>query len=125
MNNKLTERFDLTGTHVLVTGGGSGIGFHIARTLGAVGAEVTLIDRNPEPLEAAKKTLVDDGITTHALALDITDYDTFDSTLAAHAAEHPFQVVFANAGISAGPGPWTTMTATAGAMSSTSTSPAP
>lgn len=105
MTNKLIELFDLTGTHALVTGGGSGIGFHIAKTLGTVGAEVTLIDRNVEPLEAARKALIDEGITAHSLPLDITDYEDFDSKLAAHASGHPFQVVFANAGISAGPGP--------------------
>lgn len=105
MNDKLTELFDLSGTHALVTGGASGIGFHIARTLGAVGAEVTLIDVNPEQLETARKSLADDHITAHALAIDITDYEALDSRLAAHSAEHPFQIVFANAGISAGPGP--------------------
>lgn len=105
MNNKLLELFDLTGDHALITGGASGIGFHIAQTLGAVGAKVTIIDRDQAQLEQATSKLIDAQINAHFLNLDITDYEDFDAKLAAHAARHPFQVVFANAGISAGPGP--------------------
>ncbi|MGP6173668.1 SDR family oxidoreductase [Corynebacterium sp. A21] len=103
--SKLLELFDLRGTHALVTGGASGIGFHIARTLGEVGAEVTLLDRNPEQLQAALDILDEAGITARVVEVDITDFEAFDRELQVLAAQHPFQVVFANAGISAGPGP--------------------
>jgi NAD(P)-dependent dehydrogenase (short-subunit alcohol dehydrogenase family) len=41
-------------SNVVVTGGGSGIGFAIARALIAEGAKVTIIGRNTEKLERAK-----------------------------------------------------------------------
>ena len=46
----------------IVTGGGSGIGFAIARTLGELGARVSISGRKPEKLAAAKEELSKLGI---------------------------------------------------------------
>ncbi|MEH6802387.1 SDR family oxidoreductase [Rhodococcus erythropolis] len=46
-----------TGTSILVTGGGSGIGLGIARSLVAAGAHVTICGRNKEKLEAAADSI--------------------------------------------------------------------
>lgn len=46
-----------TGTSILVTGGGSGIGLGIARSLVASGAHVTICGRNKEKLEAAAESI--------------------------------------------------------------------
>ncbi len=45
------------GTSILVTGGGSGIGLGIARSLVASGAHVTICGRNKEKLEAAAESI--------------------------------------------------------------------
>lgn len=42
---------------VLVTGGGTGLGLGIARTLHAAGAELVVVGRRPEPLQAAAHAL--------------------------------------------------------------------
>ena len=46
--------FDLTGAHILITGGSSGIGKFVAIRAASMGAKVTLVARNVERLEAAK-----------------------------------------------------------------------
>jgi len=47
------EAFDLTGKRALITGGGSGIGFGIARTFAAAGADLVLVGRSEDKLRAA------------------------------------------------------------------------
>ena len=42
---------DLAGHHAVITGGGTGIGAAIARTLHGAGARVTLMGRRLEPLQ--------------------------------------------------------------------------
>lgn len=46
-----------TGRSILVTGGGSGIGLGIARSLVAAGAHVTICGRNKEKLDAAAESI--------------------------------------------------------------------
>ena len=43
--------------HVLITGGGTGIGAALARALDAEGARLTLVGRTPGPLEALAGSL--------------------------------------------------------------------
>ena len=45
--------FDLHGRNALITGGGSGLGFAIAKSLAAAGANVILLGRNQEKLARA------------------------------------------------------------------------
>ena len=53
----MAEPRPLMGQHALVTGGGSGIGFAIAKRLADLGASVTLAGRTTDRLEAAAATL--------------------------------------------------------------------
>ena len=49
------------GRHVVVTGGGSGIGRCTAHELAALGAEVALVGRRPEKLEAVAEEIAETG----------------------------------------------------------------
>jgi NAD(P)-dependent dehydrogenase (short-subunit alcohol dehydrogenase family) len=59
---------ELAGAHVVVTGGGSGLGAAVARALAARKAQVTVIDRNAD---GAARVASDIGGNT--LTLDVTD----------------------------------------------------
>jgi len=65
----------LAGRRAVITGGGSGIGRGIAEVLVAQGAEVALIGRRPEPLQAAAQALRQQGGRAHAFAGDVRDRD--------------------------------------------------
>lgn len=82
----------LTGRHVLITGGGTGVGADLARGFAAAGARVTVAGRRIAPLEAvAART------GARAVEADVTDEG---SVAAMFAAAGPVDVVIANAGAS-------------------------
>jgi NAD(P)-dependent dehydrogenase (short-subunit alcohol dehydrogenase family) len=61
---------NLSGRHVAIIGGTSGIGLAGAQLLAARGARITIGGRDPERLAAARQTLPED---TQALQVDATD----------------------------------------------------
>ena len=86
----------LAGTHALVTGGGSGIGAAIARTLADEGAAVTLVGRRREPLEMVAATLPGAAIAV----ADVSLRQDVDAALAdARAAQGPISILINNAGV--------------------------
>jgi citronellol/citronellal dehydrogenase len=64
------------GKTVLVTGGGSGIGLEIARQFLSYGAEVYIVGRKQEKLDAALQTLGQFGNKVHAAVMDIREVDS-------------------------------------------------
>ena len=85
----------LAGLHAVVTGGGSGIGAAIARTLAAEGARLTLVGRRRDALEQVAATLPD-AIVGPA---DITDRAQVDAAFSAGCAAHgPVSILVNNAG---------------------------
>lgn len=84
----------VTGAHVAVTGGGSGLGEAVARMLAARGAQVTVIDRSAEG--AAR---VAGAIGGHALTLDVTDEGAGTGLDAAIAVQGPLRGLVNCAGI--------------------------
>ncbi|HEY5380401.1 MAG TPA: SDR family NAD(P)-dependent oxidoreductase [Pseudolabrys sp.] len=88
----------LDGRHVLITGGGTGIGAAIARALAVEGAALSLAGRRKEPLEAMAKELP----TATAIVADVTsEEDCAAMAKAAREAHGPIDIVIANAGMAA------------------------
>ena len=88
--------FRLDGKSALVTGASSGIGLGAAAALAEAGAEVLLVARRIEELEAVRDAIRATGGRAEALALDITD---LTATAAAVAGHGPFDVMVNSAGL--------------------------
>jgi len=84
----------ISGTHIAVTGGGSGLGEAVARALSALGAKVTVIDRS-----ADRAGRVAAEIGGFALTLDVTDAAADLALAAAVAAQGPLRGLVNCAGI--------------------------
>lgn len=102
----LPTMFDLSGQLALVTGAASGLGVAIAEALLQAGATVVLVDRDAAGLDAVTARLRDAGLSgAHARVADLgREPDVlalFDEVGASLGAP---DIVFANAGISAGRG---------------------
>lgn len=80
----------LAGQRALVTGGGRGIGRAIAATLTQAGAEVTIMGRDADRLQAAASA----GAAADWLAADVSDSAAMETVLAGRS----FEIVVANAG---------------------------
>lgn len=65
--------FDVSGKRILVTGGGSGIGFGLAKGLAAAGAEVILNGRSEAKLNEAVAQLKEEGLQCSSIAFDVSD----------------------------------------------------
>ena len=70
---KLFRNDAFEGRVALVTGGGTGIGLGIARTLGGLGAKICITSRRAEVLEAAASELGDAGIDCLWVPCDIRE----------------------------------------------------
>ena len=102
---KIEDLFGVTGRVTIVTGGASGIGLAYAQVMAANGADVTLLDRNADGLAAAVKQLSTGGAAVAGEIADVTDKASLRRAVDTVARRHGrIDVVFANAGISAGPG---------------------
>jgi len=71
----LEKRVILKGTHLLVTGGSSGIGKEVAREALKLGANVTIVARNTEKLQTALIDLKKWGSNVAMLSIDVSDSD--------------------------------------------------
>ncbi len=80
----------VTGTHIVVTGGGSGVGADIARHFAQAGGTVTIMGRREAPLAAQNLPYQ---------ICDVTNADAVQSAFAAARSAHgPITAVIANAG---------------------------
>jgi len=92
---------DLSGKHALVCGGSQGIGRAAAIELARLGADVTLLARSREALEAALAALpVVHANQRHAsIAVDMGDHATLRAKVEAMiAAPNPVQILVNNTG---------------------------
>jgi NAD(P)-dependent dehydrogenase (short-subunit alcohol dehydrogenase family) len=65
----------LAGKSALITGGGSGINFAIAKRFASQGANVAVVGRTKEKLETAAAELRALGVKAAGYPADVRDYD--------------------------------------------------
>lgn len=94
---------DLTGRTAVVTGGGSGLGAAIARSLHASGADVVLVGRDEQKLSAVASAL---GSRARGLVCDVSDAASVDALRDA-LGDTEVSILVNNAGI---PGPVAALT---------------
>ena len=92
-----TEAFSLAGELALITGGGTGIGLAVARSMHAAGARVILVGRREAELAAAVRSL---GERAFYVVHDITALDAALPLVERITSEHgPITCLVNNAGI--------------------------
>ena len=90
--------------NILITGANSGLGYSLALDYAASGINLFLTGRNEERLEIIKKLCVDEGANVFASSVDVNDKDSVKNWIDEIEKEYDLDLVFANAGISAGTG---------------------
>jgi NAD(P)-dependent dehydrogenase (short-subunit alcohol dehydrogenase family) len=103
---KLQQMFDVTGKSAIVTGAASGIGRAYAEVLAENGARVCLFDVNTALMDQAVAEMrAACGGDVWGQRVDVTDRAAMAAAFDAVAERHGrIDIVFANAGIDAGPG---------------------
>lgn len=89
-------RFD--GQHVVVTGGGGGIGGATCKRFAGEGARVTVLDKQLGAAQAVVDAIVAGGGTAQALACDITDRASVDAAVQQAEQWRGIDVLVNNAG---------------------------
>lgn len=90
----MTDRFDLTGQHALVTGAGRGIGLEIARTLKGAGAAVTVGEFLEDAGQAAAEELGGNFVQ-----VDVRDPESATRMIEEAETHAPLDILVNNAGI--------------------------
>jgi short-subunit dehydrogenase len=88
-------------THVIITGGSSGIGFAVARLYAGRKARISLIARGPAALHAATVALLASGAEAlHVEAADVADREALERAISScQAALGPCDILICSAGI--------------------------
>jgi NAD(P)-dependent dehydrogenase (short-subunit alcohol dehydrogenase family) len=88
----------LAGRVAVITGGGTGIGFAIARAFVGVGAKVVLASRKTEQLDLAVARLREIGGEATAIPTDVRNYEAVEAMVAAALATYgAVDIMMANA----------------------------
>jgi NAD(P)-dependent dehydrogenase (short-subunit alcohol dehydrogenase family) len=103
---KADKIFGVTGHVAFVTGAAGGLGRAMAEVMADNGAHVVMTDIDGEKLAGVADALARRGCAVTAETLDVADLDKLRRAILDTAQKHGrLDAVFANAGISAGPGP--------------------
>lgn len=93
------ERFRLDGKRALVTGASRGLGREMALAMASVGADVVLVARPSDELEATAAAIRALGSEAHAIPADVSDPDTAAATCERALAEAgPIDILVNNVG---------------------------
>src|SRR6476661_5641540 len=91
----MVERFDVSGSHAVVTGASKGIGHQLARELASRGGRVTVVARSEVPLKALA-----DEIHGTAVVADLSEPDVVDGLIRRIEDESgPVDLLFNNAAL--------------------------
>jgi NAD(P)-dependent dehydrogenase (short-subunit alcohol dehydrogenase family) len=102
---KQQDLFNVTGHVAFVTGAASGLGLAFAEVMAENGARVVLADVDSAGLEKASSRLRTAGCAVEQAVVDVADTGTLQAAIDRAAERHGrLDAVFANAGISSGPG---------------------
>jgi NAD(P)-dependent dehydrogenase (short-subunit alcohol dehydrogenase family) len=102
---KAKDLFRVEGLVAVVTGGARGLGSAFVTALAENGAEVVVLDRDEQALETMAGHYKANGLKVSGITIDLCDRPIVRQTFADIARERGrLDVVFANAGITAGPG---------------------
>jgi len=102
---KQAELFNVKGHVAIVTGAASGLGLAYAEVMAENGATVVMADFNPATLEQHVSRLKQAGCSVEAVTVDVSNTDALRDAIDGAAKRHGrLDALFANAGISAGPG---------------------
>jgi gluconate 5-dehydrogenase len=92
--------FDLSRRNALITGGGSGLGFAIAKALAAAGASVILVGRNSNKLSNACAELGALGANATSTVCDLLDREAITPLVERLECDgRPIDILFNNAGV--------------------------
>ena len=98
--------FDLKGQVAFVTGAAQGLGLAMSEVVAEHGATVVMTDIDESTLALEVGRLRERGLAVHGERLDVAETDKLARTIDDAAARFGrLDIVFANAGLSAGPGP--------------------
>ncbi len=102
---KAAELFDVAGRTAFVTGAASGLGLAMTEVLARNGARVVMADLDGASLDREAARLRDAGLAVELVELDVSDAEAVRRAIDGAARRHGrLDAVFANAGISSGPG---------------------
>jgi gluconate 5-dehydrogenase len=97
MSGKMNSAFDLSGQTALITGGGTGLGFGMAKCFVAAGARVVLVGRRKAELDKACTAL---GANAFALQGDVTKLAAVAALVdGAEKLAGPISILVNNAGV--------------------------
>ena len=102
---RMEKLFNVAGHVALVTGAASGIGLAMTEVMAENGARVVMVDVDADGLNQAAEKLRQAGRAVETAIADVADSDRLTQVIDAAATTHGrLDAVFANAGMSAGPG---------------------
>jgi NAD(P)-dependent dehydrogenase (short-subunit alcohol dehydrogenase family) len=102
---KQQELFNIEGHVAFITGAASGLGLAFAEVMAENGAKVVLTDVDAEGLERAAARLASAGCAVEQMIVDIGDTAALRAAIDGTAERHGrLDAVFANAGVTSGPG---------------------
>jgi NAD(P)-dependent dehydrogenase (short-subunit alcohol dehydrogenase family) len=102
---KQADLFDVRGHVAVVTGAAGGLGLAYVEVLAENGATVIMVDLNNVELAKHAARLAAAGYAVEPATLDVADIDALRAAIDDAARRHGrLDILFANAGISAGPG---------------------